>query len=460
MEPISKDRKEELLGRAANLSGEFRNTCRSQPNGRDISAGLVLNYLNDLRSVLGPIPLGEWPEIYLGKIVILDDFALPKGGWPAVDFSQTDFRGNATFNEIVFVGDSNFSGCTNADEKRIVFTASVFSGTANFTSVKSGSFCFEGNTVFHGDADFSKGGVITFEDVVFKGKYRCESAKLKRVAGVEFESNAHFHLEVKPSPEFRDVIFRGETDFAGHLAGAKFESTRFEKDTSFQGVIFSGDTRFKLARFHGKSDFRACRILDSFHFEGVTFAAPPAFFIEGDLPADANMVDCSCGRFETVGDANAYRELRKRFPAESSLFFAYEQRVLSKLSFRNRGYLSLPGWISRLYDWFSMYGYSVSRPLIWLVAVNYFALLIYGTSFENEIRAQDISGAWSTGIYRPLGLLLQNIFSPFTMFAKQGAFQIADSVLALVSLAQSILSLLFGTLLFLAIRRRFRKDNE
>jgi hypothetical protein len=460
MAPISPEQKEKLLRTADRLSEGFRSQCESHP-GRQVPAELVLSYLHELRSVLKPVPLADWPDIFLGNIVILDDFVLPKNEWPAVNFLKTEFRGNGTFDGSTFLGEFNFSGCTNGDGKQIVFGASVFSGAVNFTQARSGSLCFERNTVFQGNADFSHGAKLTFENVVFRGKCKCEGTALIRLNGVEFDSDALFsNLKDTSSLEFREVIFRAGTVFHGRLAGANFVSTHFEKRASFQSVHFTDNTRFRSSRFQGEADFRGCTISDSFHFEGVTFVAPPAFFIKGDLPPDANMVDCSCSRFETVGDANAYRELRKRFSAESSLFFAYEQRTLRELTFRNRGYLSFPAWISRLYDWFSMYGHSVARPMIGLVVVNYCALIIYGAAFEKDIGAQVISGSWSGGIYGPLGLLLQNIFSPFTMFAKQSAFQIADPVLVLVSLSQSILSLLFGTLLFLAIRRRFRKDNE
>ncbi|MGH8579132.1 MAG: hypothetical protein ACREVK_03065 [Gammaproteobacteria bacterium] len=142
----------------------------------------------------------------------------------------------------------------------------------------------------------------------------------------------------------------------------------------------------------------------------------------------------------------AMESLRDR-PNEA-MFFAYEQVALRTTKQAPR----LVRVLSLLYGVSSDYGQSIGRPLLWLALTTFVSFCVY--AWRLDIGVQDVFSG--EALERTLRATVEPLVNPF------GAFRPSAVVypfrVQLLMLLQSLLSLVWITLLLLALRRRFKLD--
>lgn len=123
-------------------------------------------------------------------------------------------------------------------------------------------------------------------------------------------------------------------------------------------------------------------------------------------------------------------------------------------------------FLSYLYQWFSNYGSSTFRPLVWLIALFVFnSLLIYCTDGSARVFPDDFYVGWRESLLDPDAggrvsratlLALQSTLNPFGIFGAR-AMVVAETGLLNIWLGFSgLFSAVLIALLILALRRRFK----
>ncbi len=263
--------------------------------------------------------------------------------------------------------------------------------------------------------------------------------------------------KIKRSQFQQPVAFEG-TSFTTSVI---FEDCQFSAKLSFEGRTFVKDVTFRRIIFN-EANFNNTVFRAPTDFEGSTFNCAPQFFGARLFP-DTSFTRTTFTNFSGEREAAAYRELRHlghdilKSSIVESEFFAREQRALSNSQIRQKG-RRLQGWMSKAYDYFSEYGQSISKPLVWWAAVNgSFAVIFCFMRADIGLNKELV---WNYKVWPAAGLMFQNIVAPFVFFGRQSAYFPTSGCVALLSVSQSILSFIFLALMFLAIRRRFRKGSE
>ncbi|MEA3274441.1 MAG: pentapeptide repeat-containing protein [Pseudomonadota bacterium] len=93
--------------------------------------------------------------------------------------------------------------------------------------------------------------------------------------GNEFQSDLKFHLvSFFRSPNFRDAVFRGRTEFLECDFG---KGDPPAKSTSFSNAVFEGPTLFNNSRFHTKAKFQSVVFEEDASFVNTRMEADAAF---------------------------------------------------------------------------------------------------------------------------------------------------------------------------------------
>jgi hypothetical protein len=398
-----------------------------------------------------------------------------------VSFEEATFAGEAVFSAAAFSGGAKFSDATFSD--KAVFNAVTFSGGARFCAAT-----FSGDAVFD-RAVFQNASV--FDKATFSGEAVFDRAAFSAIAA------------------FSDVSFSGPAWFleATFLVGASFSEATFSGDACFMQAVFRGFTRFDDVRFEKAANFCAIDGRSGFSLAGVTFLAVPDFiqahFAEAPRLDNSRIQPRRFGRPTLAGIKNYFkgdRDLSARWRALKRLAVQGHDHMHELEFFQNelktrRWIMDRPWhavfWFGLFYGWFSGFGRSILRPLIW-GAVNAlaFAPLYLGAHFD---RVEELISASGGTVAQSLGCLagsgepwqaalwisarkallffgldssdkltqhyacLYGVIPPTTSSKlPSGVYlDVPDSVIAL-GVAQHIISAVLLFLLLLAIRNHFR----
>lgn len=239
---------------------------------------------------------------------------------------QSNFFGSTIFSCAAFEGEVDFA---NATIWEITFVDCEFHDRCSFRGTNfNGAARFE-KTVFAMEADFtgkSDGGEKpSFSSIRFLGCWFAEGAVFR---DREFKSTALFGKATNKGRDLREVA---------KILGIKTKSEYAEK-TVFLGI----------------PDFHGCRFHQDTSFVGTEFKVPPG--------NDA---------------ARAFRTLKL---AMEQLKSTHEEQKFFRLEME-ADRPTLPGfqpWISRIYQITSDYGFSLWRPVAWLIGSSLMFGIAYG----------------------------------------------------------------------------------
>lgn len=444
------------VGGSVDLSGAI--LC--QPDWNDQAWRAVLQSMPGVRYVgthfLGPRSVAAElcdPEV---RTWLKTDHAFPGAGWHAVDFTAACFDGPVNFEDCKFHDPVSFRWAQFACGAR-------FSRASFFKELR-----FDGATF--GESDVREG--VAFRDCSFQDE--AQFVETTFATGADFTASyfgkrtffdsAHFQKTTAfertafiAPVSFANATFDGWAGF-GTTRGAKVKPHDTPADT-FEHVFF------RTTRFHGTTDFGNRIFRQPAIFEDAEFARAPLFHgcdLQGGQTFRQAKFLPSATRPESQDDAAlAFQTLKRLMESirawdEEARFFAFELRARRRQSRTARNERIM----SALYDSFSAYGWSFSRPLAWLLCLTVLCWWGYvGIGLLAEPGWQ-----WTLVGSRldALTLTLQQLTQPFRIWSVPGhpadLPPWGDTLLAVRGLAtiQSLLSITFITLFLFALRRRFR----
>ena len=266
----------------------------------------------------------------------------------------------------------------------------VFAGTADFADCRFlGPVRFDGAT-FVNVVKFS-GSVFT-QDAWFRNAEFKRSARFSRVA---FKDAAWFHGARFQNARFHGAVFDGDARLQKVHFGedARFERCAFAKSARFSEAVFAeravfqqaefkGFSDFQQAKFQGEADFTALHGREgaAFDFEGASFKRVPNFMQAHfpEAPRLDNVSVTEAREEQKDPDLPARWRNLKRLAIQGHDhvremdFFAGEMLALRRSDYAKRGYW-LKSFPSYLYQWFSDFGRSSLRPVLWWV----FLILVF-----------------------------------------------------------------------------------
>lgn len=249
------------------------------------------------------------------------------------EFSEHQFKEMVDFSGFVFPGVAWFDGATFSDRAR--FYGTTFLGHARFQEATFSSY-----------SEFTK---------------------------VKFRSHASFGR----------ATFLENTGFSGATfsGDAEFSETTFSSEAKFLQAVFEGFTEFDGTRFKDAADFRAIEGKSVFSLAGATFLAVPNFIQAHFAEAprlDNSRIQPRHFRLLTMADVKNYfkgdRDLPARWRALKRLAVQGHDHMHELEFFQNelktrRWSTDRPWqavfWFGLFYSWFSDFGRSIFRPLLW-----------------------------------------------------------------------------------------------
>jgi uncharacterized protein YjbI with pentapeptide repeats len=295
----------------------------------------------------------EYPAIFQESI-FKSDAIFSSAEFIDVYFSETNFIGNANFQQTKFIGNARFSNAK-------------FNGKANFTYAQFGKFVNFKKSEFLELADFRSAQFIAVDPLPYEDNTTTINFSNAYFAGKAlFDAGQWSHLKLIYKYDYDDrKKWADQTGVsADQFASIDFSGAIFKGKTSFQGRKFIGSTNFGpyteknvefATEFSHAPNFHECE----FH-QNTTFYK--AKFLEATGSDEA---------------ARAYRTLKLVFQKKYDLrqeqqFYRLEIQQEAKLE--ESKVKKITFW---MYQFFSGYGFSIIRPLIWLIFITH----IIATSF-------------------------------------------------------------------------------
>lgn len=351
------------------------------------------------------------------------------------------FQGYEFYTDVLFCG-SEFSRVAN-------FRKAVFHKKAYFIGTTFNN-CFFHDAKFYSDAIFSYS--------IFKAPAFFSYSKFLK--GAIFQS-CDFHLPARfDGSEFRELNFAyseffGDVDFSGNL-----NQTLSFGNASFVGSIFRGRANFGNRKFNGKTDFGftwGCQ---------TTFEKVPLFH-NSELHQDTTFENAIFPREHSKDetDARAYNTLRLAMNKQQ--FILAEKRFILLQLDAERSISRLPEkLLFSLYKIFSNYGYSVTRPIFWLLFSMFFFAIIYGLILS--VGRCDLEKIVFGSCYIDYSLLIKSIKYSFiqslpplgieklsNVFIKSFYSQLTTTLI-IITVIQKVISLIGWFLLVLGIRNLYK----
>lgn len=380
-------------------------------------------------------------------------------------FDEVQFRGHAKFDEAQFHDDTYFGGAQF--QKDAMFQKAQFRGRAEFDKAWFSEYAKFSEAQFH---DYTKLAGAQFKMEAWFEKVRFHKDTNFYVARFDeyaqfarawFQGDALFHAtRFNGGVSFREARFHGNVWFLG---------AQFQKPAVFSGAADPAIVKerafnvisFHRAQFGGRADFSNREFCDHTDFSGCVFEDAPKFH-GSILHQDTAFGGIECFPDVTSGGADrAYRTLRQameghRARAEEGMFYTLEQKARRRKMRR----FDPAYWMSLGYELGSNYGFSVVRPLAWLV----------GGIFASAFLLLGIG--WFGGVSADLATMFNKalLFSVRQMFLPFDALRSTDNILAAYTFNPGgtgwlrfwgvVLTLFEGLsalLLVLAIRWRYRR---
>lgn len=302
-----------------------------------------------------------------------------------VDFSGSDFGDDNRFSKTAFGDHADFAGTTffgkadftqshfgiNAD-----FTESTFNSTADFRWVDFGDGA---------DFQIAKFNSTThFDYCTFSGYCFFKSAIFARHAnfiGTAFSRFATFYAaEFCFEISFVDAVFSETVDFTAATQSNAPAASRQFMYASFNGAVFHNRARFTGRQFLASTDF-GIRRGNPVESEEPSPDKPTQFKGIPDFHGCEFHQDTSFDGavFETPLNQEAARAFRTLKLAMEQLKATREEQRFFRLEMKAE-HSSLPWtrrWLSWLYAKCSDYGFSLWRPIVWLLSLS----LLFGAGY-------------------------------------------------------------------------------
>ena len=365
-----------------------------------------------------------------------------------VIFDGAQFLGKASFEQSTFNGDASFR--TVHFHKGATFAKAIFNGDAIFTSTGFDSTAVFSSAEFKGNARFNKSALnnAQFDRVNFYAECEYSRATLtfSCFEGITAESYMNFtDATFIGNATFIDALFKESVNFSStgknkeepryFMPVALFDGATFKMPVKFNNRKFTDTTSFLNAKFFRAPSFHNCDFHQDTIFEGAEF------------------------KDGSTESASAYRTLKQqmenfRARREEGKFYALEQRCL-------RNNTSIPKSVrifSRLYDITSDYGQSIGRPLLLLIVDLLVFSLIYALighaccDFSSSIDWRVTGNMFE--------LSIEQMVNPFWIWRIDNLPYGPDKWFFLVKCIatfQSLVTLAFLALFFLALRWRFKR---
>jgi uncharacterized protein YjbI with pentapeptide repeats len=434
-------------------------------------------------------------------------------------FDRSEFRFHAVFSETIFFEEAVFSGARFRAWGQ--FLGVTFKRQANFKN-----FNFLGNVEFHetsfcDGSDFDRArflGAADFRWCRFVGKAQFRSVEFCGDATFQlavFEADAEFcpvrisadkwesPVRFRGDANFRRSKFLGEADFgrAQFDQEANFWNSNFHRLSSFHGCAFKGHLVFEAAQFHDITSFRELAWPTPLHWNGAfdaanferlcqfrgaeltAFSAFDGANFKGPLQIDTATEAVSSKHLASeMRDARhseqpserlrklerGCRTLKQAMAAQSDksreqMFYRFELMARHAQSSTPR----FDMLVSSAYGFFSDYGTSILRPLLWIAYfILVFALMYWDIGWW--IAAQNAT--IGSGVIDAFAMSGARVFAPLSLWTEAGMagndlgrellFAGHNRGVALVvhflGVVQSLISIILIFLSGLALRRRFQ----
>lgn len=381
------------------------------------------------------------------------------------DFLDEDLQ-EIDFSNVVFPTYVRFDGSRFNDVK---FVGTIFEQGASFIRSTFGGLT-EVN-MFGGRND------LTFDRATFNGHLRIRH--LNEIRSISFVGT-HFKEGVSargpdkhnalqwPVLMFQQVRLQGDltlencsfhaADFQQSHLGMKLDGAIENMgQVSFRNSTFRLGVNFSRCEFYGSANFENTEFLGSSFFEGTIFNRAPNFhdakLHQGTRFSPKDQFPLLFRDLRHPGAAEAYRTLKLAMNKQHALneelgFFLLEMRATAH---------RLPKWQQvpyHLYDWLSMYGLSVVRPISWYALSLLFFGLIYSAlsgqrweTLDSRLTALALHGAM------PFATALR-----WSEIGEAGSAFPADRfvLVQMAVVAQSIVSAALLFLIALGLRNMFK----
>ncbi len=279
-------------------------------------------------------------------------------------FGGTTFQGIALFDWATLGGDALFIGVTF--KSLVAFRAATFEGIAWFDSVTFADAATFSGATFEKNADFrgtTFAGAAGFERTTFAGAAGFEKVTFTSHAGfmaVTFAAAAEFHGAV-----FVGNALFGEATFAETV---RFGQTLFKSFTTFRDAKFKKAAKFIAMRGERSFSLAGAKFLEVPDFEQAHFEEAPRLdnvHIESEGLTPNRQNDGAANSKSRSDLAARWRSLKRlaiqgHDHARELDFFRGEIKA-------GRGIAGnfWPSVFSYPYEWFSDFGHSLVRPLVW-----------------------------------------------------------------------------------------------
>ena len=296
-------------------------------------------------------------------------------------FESATFTGGAQFESATFSSYAWFESATFSGDAR--FDSATFTGNAWFKSATFSSFAwFDTGDAWFESATFSGGA--QFESATFSGDARFESATFSGDAWFEratFTGNAWFESATfTGNALFEHATFTGYAWFesATFTGGALFERARFRREADFSGIDSKRAFSLIGARFRWRvPDFLSAKFAEPVLLDNVQLAT-------GVAPGGLLRSVLGAAVLWMVGDLDAalsakYRAL-KRLAIQSDDH--RNEQIFFRGELRSRRYHEdkpwhAGFWFGILYELACDFGHSISRPVLWLIAIGLLSSWFY-----------------------------------------------------------------------------------
>ena len=387
----------------------------------------------------------------------------------STNFMQSQFRGladfdSATFKEVALFSGVLFGGVASFDSAIFgnwaQFSRTTFGKEATFVSAEFKSYSLFENTAFCAMANFESATMIgdaKFSNAMFSGNAGFAAATFggaARFVAANFGGEAWFS-----NATFGKYADFGRAKFCG---AAEFDSTTFSEDVTFFAAKFSGYVYFPQATFGAAGKDHLVNFTDSEFqkptiFRGATFHCYPDFtgtilHEKTTFTADAKHWPKSVTNPEAAKASAAvvrYSLGKQGLPEEEHFFFRREMGFATRIG----GFW--PRLPYRLYGWLSDFGFSIQRPVWWLLGL----WLGPAAAFYIQADLAQIWGAQAVHWLQPLTLAFANVFTFFgfqRLYIDGEYLEHLPGWLKLLGALQSMIALPLLFFLGLGLRQRFR----
>ena len=349
------------------------------------------------------------------------------------DFLDAEYREYCGFNEVEFKWMANFTRTNFGDD--VSFVLSRFSIYSYFVETECHSNFNLSRCFFEKDVDFSNmkiSGVFNVINSKFLGS--ANLTKCTFVGDVAFDKTIFYKNVVFINSSFESDSSFLEAKFLSDEAGVDFGCVVFEKKVNMS------ETYFEVV-----PDFRFVIIKEGFYFYGVKVrysACDDSWRKEAKHKNDA---DRYCKLKEMAIEA-------KDVDAEKR-FFSYELRAKRFHHFDG----SFDLGTNFCYDWFSDYGLSLKKPIVWLFMIYAFCTVF----FQHIFSVNNDYDSWSAASNMSFSQLF-----PFLGMSRTSRENILSSLpcggeelspwFYILGYTENILGIIFIFLVGLALRNRFK----